>query len=175
MIDARYLILLLSNIALIACTQLVNHGLSSTGISITPYGLLVVFPAIHLPVFPAFAIAFVSGLWIDAGHPSNPAVFVYALPLLTYLALRLRIKLQRENRFHGLLLAQALNGLLIFALALSFGFAHGASPVYWTRIAVDFAVSQLVLLLVTRWFFEFQYSMLRLAGIEILEDELETL
>ncbi len=175
MIEPRYLILILSNLVLIASTQLANHGLSITGITLLPYGLLVVFPAIHLPVVPAFLIAVFTGLWIDASYPVSLGLFVFLLPVLTYFALRLRIKLQRDNPWHGLSLGLALNAALILALALALGFPQLANPAYWGRLAVDFVAGQIVVFAVARWFFDFQFRLLQLTGIDILEEELEPL
>lgn len=173
MINRRTLIILASNLLLVTLAQVANHALTGTGIHLLIYGILVVFPVINLPYGQGLLVVVLTGLWIDAGSAAGFGLFLMLLAALQLAAGRVQLKLHRENPGHRLALALGGNTALFFVLVPVFGLSQGFSTTYLLRVGVDFLASNLVILVIGGWFFDFQHALLSLVGINIYEEELE--
>jgi hypothetical protein len=79
--------------------------------------------------------------------------------------------LGRAGRAQQLLLAWTLNAVYFIALAVWAGAREGAgSAAFWERNLVDFCLSQTLILPVGLWFFAWQESVLRLAGLPVAQE-----
>jgi len=169
----KVLILILCNILLVWLLQTVNHGLSRFQWHLILPGLLITFPALNLKLAPALFCLGFSGLWMDAGSPAPFGLFTILFIASLFLVFRIRVRFHRENRGHALLLCHFLNFIVGFAMAVFLAGSLWSNTAYWLRWLLDMAASHLVLLFVATWYFQLQYHSLRLAGVDIYQDELE--
>jgi cell shape-determining protein MreD len=170
----RLLILLACNGLILWLIHTVNYSLSLYQLTLMAPGLFLVFPSLNLKPVAAFLCGILSGLLLDATFPVPFGLFAILFALGTGLALQIRKRLHRERNAHALALTHGLNVGLVLLLALLLAPDSLFSATYWLRVLMDLGFSHLVLLLVTPWFFNLQLQTLELAGIQILQDEIET-
>jgi hypothetical protein len=150
-----------------------NHYLASTpllGVSLYLFllGLPVAFAALRLSLGQGLAATFATALLAEAGLPFAPGMIV--LPAVACLCIThaLRVNFNRLNASSAIVVALAINLVLMLALTAATAPEWGQS---WDRILVDFALSQVAVGLLTGWFFTAQIALQRMFGFN-LETEL---
>lgn len=172
--NRRLGIVLLANLLLLWLTEWVGFSLTRFQVTLLIPGLLLAFPALNLKPFPAVLVAALTGLWIDSASPVPVGFHTLLFGFSVGLILQFRHRLHRENRVHGFILTHILNLVLVLGMAILLGRGFYLAPAYWIRLGIDLLVSHLLLLLITPWFFQLQIEALRLAGIQIFQDEIES-
>jgi hypothetical protein len=153
------------NVVLLAVTAMVNDGLAAWNVSLFLAGLCMVRPVMKLPPASLLLCAVLSGLAGDAQLPTPPGFLMTLFVLGAGFIIVARPWLGQMGRTPQIALACLLNAGYFLAFtwwAAARGGATGAA--FWERAALDFCVSQLILLPVGIWFFEFQECVLALAG-----------
>lgn len=165
-INRYWLVLAAANILLLALTAMVNDGLAGWSLSIFLAGPCVVWPALRLgPGYLLLCLA-CSGLAGDAPLPTPPGFLMTLFIAGAGLILAYRPQLGGLRRSQQIGLAWLCNGLF-FAVFTLWAMLHNGSVhrAFFERTCVDFCLSQIIVLPVTSWFFDFQESVLVLAGL----------
>jgi cell shape-determining protein MreD len=141
-----------------------NHAIAPFALTIDLGGLLIALAGLRLAFGPALAVAFITGLWVDASAPVAFGQHAFLYGLAVCLVYKLRDRLPREETFVGVVAAMFINlGFCVVA-----GFLNLDSlpdPASGTlRLLADLVASQLVTALISPWFFALQLQSLRLAG-----------
>lgn len=150
---------------------MVNDGLAPWNISLFLAGPCVVWPALRLRTTPLLLCVVLSGLAGDALLPTPFGFLTTLFALGAGTVAVVRPALGRAGRPQQLLLAWLLNAIY-YAIFTLWTAAHGVeySVSFLERLAVDFGLSQFILLPVGLWFFDLQESMLRLVRLPVAQE-----
>ena len=137
----------------------VKHLLSSRQLFFFAGGLHVAFIALTQPFGPGLAAVLVGGLLCDAATPfafgTHAALFGFAHNII----FRMRDRIPKDDAIAATLLALFANfGLFLVMSAL----LSPGGPAAWPRLAADLVCSQVIITLVTPWFFSLQGRLLDL-------------
>jgi hypothetical protein len=162
----HWLVYAACNIVLLALAAMVNDGLAGWSVALFLAGPCVVLPAMRLPPGALLGCAALSGLAADAQLPTPPGFLMSLFIGGAMLILLVRPWLGVERRLKQIGLAWLLNALYfafftLWALARN----HAGGAAFWEHAAVDFGLSQLIVLPVALWFFDFQNSIVALVGL----------
>jgi hypothetical protein len=165
-LNRYWIVLAAANILLLALTAMVNDGLAGWSVSLFLAGPCIVWPALRLGPGYLFMCLAIAGLAGDAPLPTPPGFLMTLFIGGACLIQANRPRLGRLRRSQQIGLAWICNGLL-FAVFTGWALLHNGShhAAFFERAAVDFGLSQIIVLPVTSWFFDFQESVLRLAGL----------
>lgn len=166
----QVLILLATHVLLIWILQMVNHALSPWKLHLLLPGLLITFAALNLRAGPALLTVGLTGLWVDAAGPAPFGVFTVIYLLVAGILFRLRIQWHREQRREAYSLCHLANFLAVCAAALLLGGPGVLQGTYWLRLAIDLALSHLILFPLAPWFFKLQLRSLEIAGVDLSRD-----
>jgi len=165
-LDRYWLVLVAANLVLLALGAMVNDGLAGWSVSVFFIGPCVVWPALRLSPGWLLLCLGISGLAGDAALPTPPGFLLSLFLLGAIFILAIRTRLGRIRRTQQIGLAWLLNAAYFAAFT---GWAVSRHPVFgpafFERVAVDFGLSQIVVLPVALWFFDFQESALAFAGL----------
>jgi len=164
--DRYWYVFAAANLGLLALAALVNDGLAGWSVSLFFLGPCVVWPALRLSPGWLLLCLGVSGLAGDAALPTPPGFLMSLFVGGAIFILAVRPRLGRVRRAQQIGLAWLLNAAYFAAFtgwAATHQSAMGAA--FFERAAVDFGLSQLVVLPVALWFFDFQESALAFAGL----------
>lgn len=162
----HWLVLTACNLALLALTAMVNDGLAGWSVAIALSGLCVVGPALRLGLPGMLGCLAVTGLAADAGRPTPPGFLMSLMVAGAILVHLVRPLLGRIRRPQQVGMAWVLNAGFLIAFTLwALARNHAGGPAFWARVVVDFCLSQLILIPVSLWFFDFQESVLVFAGL----------
>ncbi len=162
----QWLIFAAANILLFALTAMVNDRLASWSVTVFIVGPCVVWPALRLPPLELAGCVALTGLAADAQLPTPPGFLMCLLAAGAVLILLLRPWLGQARGTQQIGLAWLLNALYFAAFtawALARNQAGGTA--FWEHLAVDFCLSQILVLPVALWLFDFQNFALSLAGL----------
>ena len=164
-IDRTWMVYAAANILLFALADMINDGVAGWSVSVFLAGPCVVWPALRLGTFELMLCLAVGGLAADAALPTPPG-FMMSLQIAgAIFILALRPWLGRIQRRHQLGLAWLLNAAFFAAFTIwALARNHAGGAAFWERALVDFCLSQIIVLPITLWFFDFQESALALAG-----------
>ncbi len=157
----RPAVLLASLLLLWALLAELNHALSTFQLYVFAGGLYVGHLALTQPSRAGLALAFLAGLLCDAGAPVAFGTHALLFAAAQLVLLRLRDRIPRDDALAAILVALFTNFALF--LLLAFTQAHLAPPGAWSRLLADLVVSQLLVALVTPWFFALQARAVALA------------
>ena len=140
-----------------------NHALAELHLYLFVGGLFVGFAALTQPLGSGLAVTLLAALVCDANTPVafGTHVLLFAAAHLT--VFRIRDRVPREDNVASILVVLFTNFALF--LVLSFTQVH-ASPVpaaVWPRLIADLVGSQLLIAIVTPWFFALQARSVALA------------
>jgi hypothetical protein len=167
--DLRWLVLAACNVLLLALVAMVNDGVAGWNVSLFLAGPCVVWAALRLPPLGLVACLAVSGLAGEAAWPT-PAGFLPTLFVLgAAFVVVIRPWLGRASRPYQIALAWVLNAAY-FGVLTVWASTRGGGPFFWERVAADFCLSQLFILPVGLWFFAFQETALRIAGLPVAQE-----
>ncbi|MFP4359014.1 MAG: hypothetical protein ACLFRP_10205 [Puniceicoccaceae bacterium] len=148
-----------------------NSLLSPLAIHLTAGGILVVFPALRIPLAAGFPVALASGALWDAATPGPSGLLFFATGIL-YVALhRLRQRFRTRRTFYLAVVATAANGALLLFLGAWF-LPQGHWGAYGTRFLLESACSGILVFALAFWFFDLQERGLGLLGAQPSADEM---
>lgn len=162
----HWLVFFAANLLLLALAAMVNDGLARWSIAVFLAGPCVVCPALRLPPREMVGCLVLTSLAADATLPTPPGFLMCLFGAGAVLIHILRPWLGPTRPIQQIGLAWLLNALYFAAFtawALLRNQAGGAA--FWEHIAADFCLSQILVLPVALWFFDFQNSALSLAGL----------
>jgi len=163
----RVLAILLCNLLAYAFVREFNSALAGFSIHLTIDALFLLFPALYLPLFDGVIIIAITALLIDAWLPVPYGTSLF-LFLIAYGLTRLtRFRVHRENKFHLIWLALAINAGLILAIFVLMAFPGPTDLVYWMRNIFDTMISIAVLALLAGWWVDFQRVILLYFGANL--------
>jgi rod shape-determining protein MreD len=154
--DYRWVVVFGANLLLLWLYGLANNCLVSLSVYIFPSGLLVVYAALRLDALHGYTATALTALACDALMPVPFGTSVALLGLVHTAVFYGRQRFPREEPVFATVVALVAN-LFVF-LALSFALI-GRNPrpgVAWLRLFSDLVASQIVLALITPWFFALQ-------------------
>lgn len=158
-------------LVLLACAGLfcgllgqLNHALAPFAFTLGAPGLLVVYPALRLPLRPALAVAILAGLWLDAAAPVGFGRHALMLGVCVCVLHNLRPRMPREETIVGVVSALFVNLAFFVVLALANLGALPDPSAGGLRLLADLVFSQLFTALVGPWFLAFQNRTLELVG-----------
>lgn len=158
-------VLFLLLVLLWALVAQLNHALAGLRIYVFAGGLFVAFGALTQPRGPALLAALLAGIVCDANAPVafGTHVLLFAAAHLTISHIRGRVP--RDDNVTAVIVV-LLTNLALF-LVFSFLQIHDspAPAAIWPRLIADLVCSQIVLALVTPWFFALQARTLALARV----------
>lgn len=166
----RWLIVFAANLLLIWLLGLANHLLGRFSflgfdhVSLHIYGgsLLVIYAALRLDRAQGFAATLLTGLAYDAIEPVPFGTSFVLFGLVHATLVYARPRLPREGAIFTTVVALLANLFLFLAFSV---LLVGASPrpgEAWVRLFLDLLASQVMLLLITPWFFALQDQLLAL-------------
>ncbi len=171
--DRRLLIFFLANVLLIFLQAQLNHRLAPVSLSLFVPGLLIVLPPLYLRGLPAQICVVLAGIWLDVALPGIPfglsTIFFFALSLFIR---HYRKRFHPQQNFHPLMLALLANGVWLLLLWILKGKGQWWDWHYHLRFSLDFAASQLLLLVIGGWFFNLQRAGIYLLGWKQEPEEL---
>ncbi len=171
--DLRWVLVLLANLLLILLAGEVNHYLSPLALHIYLGGLLLTFGMLRLQLRQGFLANGITALVLDALNPLDFG-FTFLLIMTCHTAIfSIRGQFDRESLRSNLLIALALNLVLMIALGLASSGNATNTSVLWSRIVADSALSTVAVLLVGPWFFALQKSSLAFIGIDLDAEQRE--
>ena len=159
----RFVVLFALQVLLWALIGELNHALSSLHVYVFGGGLYVSYLALTQPLRPGLAVSLLGGLVCDAHAPVafGTHLLLFAAAHLT--VFRLRDRIPREDNLAAILVVLFTNFGMF--LLLSFSQLHHAPlpAVTWPRLIADLVGSQILVVLVTPWFFALQARAVALA------------
>ncbi len=162
--DFRWLIVAGGNFILILLTTQCNHYLSGFSLYLFLLGLPISFAGLSLSLRNGIIATAITGLLSDAITPL-PYGLHFVLCLISFSILYvIRSRIPSKENVTIIVVVLLTNLFLFFAVTAYVyltGFNSNLSPLH---IVSDLIASQIILLLITRWFFAFQPSLLKLCG-----------
>lgn len=156
----RLFVAVVSGWLLLVLMRQTNHLLAPWGVSIWLGGLLVAFPSLHLNFRTGLVSSIIIGFLIDVWSPLAHGTHALLFALAHVIIFRIRVRLAATELAIGITVALITN--LAFFVVLSF-WVLGHAPVSALRLLGDLVVSQIVLGLITPWFFALQLKGMDLA------------
>ena len=144
----------------------INHALSGLRLYVFAGALFVAFAALTQPRRTGLAVSLLGGLICDANAPVGfgTHMLLFAVAHLTLFHVRDRVP--RDDAISAIIVV-LLTNLALF-LVFSFTQIHGspAPAAIWPRLIADLVCSQVLLAIVTPWFFALQSAALSLARVQ---------
>jgi hypothetical protein len=148
-----------------------NHYLAIWHVSLFVAGAMVAFPALRMNYGDGARVVFVSGLFLDAAAPVPFGLHAFFLLLSHGIVYNLRARLPREESVVGLLVALSANLGIFLALSVAL-MVRGRLPfAIWPRLFLDCLASQVVLALITPWFFALSERALEIGGVGLRREQ----
>lgn len=157
------------SVCLLLLTTLVgmlNHSLSGAHLYVFVGALYVSYAALQVPFREGLLAVMIGGLLLDANTPVSFGTHTLLFAASHAVIYNLRDRLPRDDTISRVVITLLLN--LPLFLVFSF-FQIGNSPhagSLWGRLGFDLLCSQVVLALVTPWFFALQAHAIRLTGTD---------
>lgn len=158
--DKRSLILFFSNAILLQLMLMINSSNVWIGINLFFLGPIFIIAPLYLRADQFFISTLLTGFWVDAALPTPFGSMTLLLLCIGTLLLMTRRRFRAEKNFHPSLLALLANliaGFYLFFLSLSHDFTLFFS--LFSTSFLELIFSQLVLLFIAPWFFNFQRSL----------------
>lgn len=164
--DLRWLILFLTNLLLVWLVGLANHYLAPLQTHLYLGGLLLAFAALRLDAKHGGLCTLLTALAFDAvtAAPFGASLVLFGLAHATILAVRQGFP--RDEPVFITVVTLLLNLFLFLALSFVLVGANPRPADAWLRLFVDLLASQLVLVLLTPWFFALQARAFALAQLD---------
>ena len=160
----RIFALSLTSLILWAALAQVNHALTEFRVYLFAGALFVSFTALTQTLRFGLTASTIGGLICDANSPVPFGTHVLLFALAHVTVFHVRDRVPRDDNVAAVVLALFTN----FALFLVFSFTqiHGSPypPVIWPRLLMDLLCSQVLVAIITPWFFALQTRALEFAG-----------
>lgn len=153
----RIIVLLVCGWMLMTIVRQTNHLLASSGLSIWLGGLLITLAALHLNPKTGFVGCFLLGLMMDAWSPLGFGTHALLFGAAQIIIVRIRIRIAARELAIGITVALITNLILfVFITFIAIGRSSGGT-ISGVRILTDLVLSQILLALITPWFFALQH------------------
>lgn len=161
----RTLVLIASQLLLWTIVTLVNDALSGWQVYVFAGALYVAFAALSQPPGPGLLTAVIAGLICDANAPVTFGLHLLLFAAAHLILFHVRERVPREDSV-SVIAVVLLTNLALF-LMFSIVQIHGSPfpSAHWPRLVVDLLCSQVLLALITPWFFALQAGGLALAQV----------
>ena len=158
--DKRSLILFISNAILLQLMLMINTSNVWIGINLFFLGPIFIIAPLYLRTDQFFVSTLLTGFWVDAALPTPFGSMTLLLLCIGSALLMTRRRFRAEKNFHPSLLALLANliaGFYLFFLSLS----HDLNTFFslFSTSFLELVLSQLALLFIAPWFFNFQRSL----------------
>ena len=158
----RIIVLLVCGWILMTIVRQTNHLLSPSGLSIWMGGLLITLASLHLNPKTGFVSCFLMGLMMDAWSPLGFGTHALLFGAAHIIIVRVRNRFASHELTIGITVALITNLILfVFITFIAIGRSSGGT-ISGVRILSDLVLSQVLLVLITPWFFSFQHRALDL-------------
>ncbi len=153
----RIMVLLVCGWILMTIVRQTNHLLAPSGLSIWIGGLLITLAALHLNPKTGFVGCFLMGLMMDAWSPLGFGTHALLFGAAQIIIVRIRNRFASQELTIGITVALITN-LILFVLItfIAVGRSSGGT-ISGVRILSDLVLSQVLLALITPWFFALQH------------------
>jgi hypothetical protein len=166
----RWLVIFLVNLLLLWLLGLANHtlgrfslwGFDHVSLHLYGGGLFVTYAALRLDPTHGLAATLLTALAYDAVEPVPFGTSLFLFGIVHATLLYSRQRLPREGDLFGIVVVLFANLFLFLALSVLLVGAGPRPGEAWLRLFVDLLASQLVLLVITPWFFALQDATLAL-------------
>jgi cell shape-determining protein MreD len=149
----RLVVIILSGWVLFMLARQINHLLAPWGMSLWLGGALVAFPALQLNFRTGLVSSLLLGAMVDVWSPLPFGTHALLFGLAHVIIFRIRARLAASEMSIGIIVTLITNLALFVALTF---WTLGSAPVSGLRILSDLVLSQIVLGLITPWFFALQ-------------------
>ena len=171
--NPRFWIPLIANGLLSVLLVTLNSQLSSLNVHIFVPGIFPLFLAFNRPGPSGLIGCTFTGFMFDALTPLPMGVFATLFASMHAVARVFSNRIHRENLMQFVSFAFAFNILCWIVVTATTSSSSVWNSDFWAHFSVNLLVSQLVLIPIAAWFFEFQAASLRLLfGIRIFDDDL---
>jgi rod shape-determining protein MreD len=161
----RTLTLFATLVLLWICVAQLNHALSNVRVYVFVGALFVVFAALTQPLRAGLIATLLGGLVCDANAPVALGTHTLLFAAAHVTLFHLRDRVPRDDNISAIIVA-LLTNLALFLVFSVTQIHHSPAPAAaWMRLIVDLLCSQLVLVLVTPWFFALQAQALALVHV----------
>ena len=169
--DLQWLVIVGGNLIFILLTSQLNHYLSPLSVYLFLLGLPVAFAGLTLSFRNGIIATAITGLLFDALTPL-PYGLHFVLCLISFLIIYLiRSRIARKDSTTTIIVTLLTNLFLFFTITSFVYLAAFNRELSALHIITDLFGSQLMLLLICRWFFAFQPALLKLCGINLIEED----
>jgi len=164
------LIVLIANGLFVFLMVELNSTIAPLSLHITFAGLLIVYPAVKLPLRSGMPTAILSGALLDALLPGPDGLMLSVLGLLFCFAWFLRNRLRVQRSVHFAIVACGANLLVLAASALWF-FPSDSLASYGSRFVIETVLSSMLVFTVALWFFDLQERIMDLLAARPTAEE----
>lgn len=161
----RFLTLTFTLLLLWALVAEANHLLAGFRVYLFLGALFVAFAALNQPLRSGLLASCVGGLICDANAPVTFGLHLLLFGLAHATLYRLRDRIPRDDNIAAIVVALLTNLALFVVFSFSQIHSSPAPGTIGARLLVDLVCSQIVLALITPWFFALQARTLDLAQV----------
>ena len=165
----RAIINTLTLILLWAIVAQVNDALSTVRLYVFAGGLFVAFAALTQPRPAGLAAVMFAGLLCDANTPVNFGLHMLLFATGHFILFQLRERVPREDAVSAIAVVLLTNLALFLVFSFTQIHASPAPAITWPRLIADLVCSQVILALITPWFFALQAGALAFARVPRLD------
>ncbi len=165
--DRRILIILGTNGLLYFAINQINAVLALFSIHLSLDALYLLLAALYMKTHQGLIVCMVTALVIDATLPIPLGTHVILYCGALVFLLRSRWLLRRENPHHVVLSALWCNFFIMLGLSLFVGKGMLGQSDFWLRFLADLTISQLLLIIMARWWVDAQRKILLLWEIDV--------
>lgn len=142
-----------------------NHVLTGLHLYLFAGALFVAFAALTQPLRPGVAATLLGGMLCDAHTPVAFGTHVLLFAAAHFTLFHVRERVPRDDAISAIIVVLLTNLALFLVFSLTQIHASPAPASIWPRLVVDLVGSQVLLTLVTPWFFALQARSLALARV----------
>lgn len=170
----RWIIVAVSHCAIYFIVSQINHYMTPLTLNATIFGLCAGFSGLCLTYVHGLLSILPVALIFDSRSPLEfGSVFI-----LTYVAFSLvyffRHQFRKESRAAGAIVSLAANALIFIGITLLALTTLNSLPSNFPYILANLIWSSLVVLILSKYYFDFLYSLLGFFGIHLAEEQRNT-
>lgn len=175
LLDPRAILLFGANALLLFLMLLVNSAMASWPVYLFLLGPMLVLPALYLRHRSYFVCIVLTGFWVDAALPVPFGFFTALFLGCGALIFMVRIRFRAEHNYHPILLAHAINFILLVTVTVVSGREYFGVTIFWIHVLSTSLFSHLALLVVAPWFFNLERLLFEICRLETEPDDFPVL
>ncbi len=165
------LVALLANLILLFLALEFNSSLAPLAIYLIVGGIFTVYPAFQLKLIAGLPVVLLTGAIWDAATPGTFGLHMFALGAIFMILHRLRHRFRSRRTFHLAVVSCEANLVLIVILGLWY-IPGTALATYGLRFALETLLSEVVVFLLSYWFFDLQEKCVDFLGARPTPEEI---